>query len=184
MDFSDQEERLAPFLMEVEDAFAAKGGGVVVSGKVKADQITVGDEVEIVGFSPMVKRAVVAAKDVVFKGNILLQGITKEDLVRGQVIATSGTMQSYTMFWAHVIFSVAKARIDPQPFQGIFRSHFYIRSTDIYGTMWLPTGTSLLSPGDQMDVQIELQQPVALEIGCTFGIGRLMGSGTVTRLPD
>lgn len=178
----NQEKKHERFLMEVQDVFGAGEDGVCVAGKVKSGSITVGEEVEIIGLSPMTKRAMVAAKDQVFPGTLLLQGLTKADLIRGQVLATPGTMKPYTTFWAQVLFSAARARIDPQPFMGTFRSGFHIRSTDIYGTMWLPAGTTLLSPGDQMDVQIELQQPSALEVGLAFHIGRWMGSGTVTRL--
>jgi elongation factor Tu len=181
MVLSDQN---TPFLMEVEDAFAAADGGVIVSGKVKSGNIMVGDEVEIIGLSLATKRAVVAAKDVLFKGSIQLEEVTKDDLKRGQVLATPGTIKPYTIFLAHVSFFVTQAHIEPQPFLGTFRSLFHIRGTDLYGTMWLPEGTITLTPGDQMDVRIELQQLVALEPGLSFDIGRQIGRGTVTKLLD
>lgn len=170
--------------MEVEDAFAAADGGVIVSGKVKFGNIMVGDEVEIIGLRPTTKRAVAAAKDGLFKGSIQLEGVTRNDLKRGQVLATPGAIKPCTTFLAHVIFFATQARVDPQPFFGTFRSLFHIRGTDIYGTMWLPEGTMTLTPEDQMDVRIELQQPVALEPGLSFGIGRRLGRGTVTKLLD
>jgi len=177
------EQKRDPFLMEVEEAFAARDGGVIAGGKVKFGEIMVGDEVEIIGLSATTKRAVVAAKNTLYKGSVRLEGVVKDDLKRGQVLATPGTMKAYTEFMAHISFLATQAHIDPRPFLGTFRSLFHIRGTDIYGTMWLPEGTVTLTPGDQMDVRIELQQPVALELGLSFGIGRRTGTGTVTKLP-
>src|ERR1051326_2315613 len=105
MAFLDREEKHAPFLMEVQDAFAVKDGGVILSGKVKSGTIAIGDQVEIIGFSPTIKRALVAAKDIVFQGTIQLQGVSSADIFRGQVVATPGTMKPSTAFWAQVIFS-------------------------------------------------------------------------------
>jgi elongation factor Tu len=182
MAFLDREEKHAPFLMEVEDAFAVKDGVVILSGKMKSGTIAIGDQVEIIGFSPTIKRAMVAAKDILYQGTIQLQGLSRADIFRGQVVTTPGTMKPSTTFWAQVIFSATQARIDPQPFLGTFRTLFHIRGADIYGTLWLPERTALLTPGDQVEGRIELQYPSALEPGLAFGIGRLMGRGTVLRL--
>lgn len=161
-------------------AFADPEGGVIVTGKHMAGKINIGDEVEIVGLSPTTKRAVVADKDRVYEGTLFLPGLTKSDVKQGQVLATPGAIKAYTQFLAHVSFSATKARIDPQPFFGTFRSLFHIWHTDFFGTMYLPEGTDVLNPGDEMDARIELQKTCAVEVGLTFGIGRLMGRGTVT----
>lgn len=182
MAFPDQQENYARFLMEVEDAFAVKDGGVVVSGQMKSGAISVGEEVELIGLSLTTKRAVVCAKDILYPGTIQFAGLTRDDIRRGQVVTTPGTMKPATAFWSQIIFSLTQTHIDPQPFQGTFRSLFHIRGADIYGTLWLPPGTALLTPGDQMEGRIDLQQPSALEPGLAFGIGRRMGSGTVLQL--
>ena len=184
MAFSVQKEGYSPFLMVIEDVFTANDRGTVVSGKVQSGNILIGDEVEIIGLTSTIQRAVIVEKDVLYKGNVLLKRLTKDDLIltRGQVLATPGTMKPYSRFWASVIFFESEAQINPQPFLDTFRSSLYIRGTDIYGTMRLPEGTKQLSPGDQMDVQIELQAPVALEIGLSFSIGRKIGRGTVIKL--
>lgn len=184
MVFSVQNEKRSPFLMEIEDVFAAKDRGTVVSGHVKSGNALVGDEVEIIGLLPTIQRAAILEKDVLYKGNIVLTKLTKDDLIllRGQVVATPGTMKPYTRFLAHISFFASETPMSPQPFLGTFRSSLYIRNMAIYSTLWLPEGTSHLLPGDQMDGEIELQVPSALEIGLSFRIGRNVGHGTVVKL--
>jgi|SRR5579883_1188573 len=180
-----------PFLMEIEDPWQVKKDGdimVVVSGKVREGNIAVGDTVEVVGFSQTVQQAVVVEKDFkpyaegLLQGTLVLQGVSKSDVTRGQVVATSGRIQAWTRCRAHIVFSAEKERIDPQPFFDIFRSLLHIRRTDVFTTIFLPEGVTELAPGDELDVRMEFPKPIALEVGLSFFIGRFMGTGTVTGL--
>ena len=186
-----------PFLMPVEDVFTITGRGTVATGKVERGVIKIQDPVEIVGIKPTSTSVVTGIEmfrkslDFAQAGDnagILLRGIDRKDIERGQVIAKPGTIHPHNHFTAQVYVLKKDEGGRHTPFLNGYRPQFYFRTTDITGTIKLPAGTEMVMPGDNIDMEVSLIEPVAIEKGLRFAIregGRTVGSGTVVDiLPD
>ena len=183
-----------PFLMPVEDVFSISGRGTVATGRIERGVINKMEEVEIVGIKPTVKTSVTDIemfRKLLDKGEagdnvgVLLRGIKKEDIVRGQVIAKPGSVTPHTSFEAAVYVLTKEEGGRHTPFFGNYRPQFYFRTTDVTGTVSLPEGTEMVMPGDQVTIGVELITPVAMEEGMRFAIregGRTVGAGTVAKI--
>ncbi len=183
-----------PFLMPVEDVFSISGRGTVATGRIERGVINKMDEVEIVGIKPTVKTAVTDIemfRKLLDKGEagdnvgVLLRGIKKEDIVRGQVLAKPGTVTPHTTFEAAVYVLSEKEGGRHTPFFAHYRPQFYFRTTDVTGTVSLPEGTEMVMPGDNVTIGVELITPVAMEEGMRFAIregGRTVGAGKVAKI--
>jgi elongation factor Tu len=183
-----------PFLMPIEDVFSIQGRGTVVTGRVERGKVKVGEEVEIIGFKPTVKKVVTGVEmfrkllDEGVAGDnigVLLRGVEKEDVERGQVLAKAGSILPHTKFKAEVYVLSKEEGGRHTPFFNGYRPQFYIRTTDVTGTMNLPEGVEMVMPGDNITITAELINPVALERGARFAIregGRTVGAGTITEI--
>ncbi|MGM0256389.1 elongation factor Tu [Enterococcus sp. AZ093] len=184
-----------PLLLPVEDVFSITGRGTVASGRIDRGAVRVGDEIEIIGIKPETKKAVVTGVEMFRKTldygeagdnvGILLRGIQREDIERGQVIAKPGSITPHTKFKAEVYVLTKEEGGRHTPFFNNYRSQFYFRTTDVTGTIVLPEGTEMVMPGDNVTIDVELIHPVAIEQGTTFSIregGRTVGSGMVTEI--
>jgi elongation factor Tu len=181
-----------PFLMPIEDVFSISGRGTVVTGRVERGRVKVGEEVEIVGFTPTFKRVVTGVemfKKLLDSGEagdnigVLLRGTEKTDVERGQVLAKPGSMTPHTKFAAEVYVLNKEEGGRHTPFFNGYRPQFYLRTTDVTGTLHLPEGVEMVMPGDNMAIRAELLTPVALEKGLRFAIregGRTVGAGTIS----
>ena len=184
-----------PFLMPVEDVFTITGRGTVVTGRVDRGIIKVGDEVEIVGLEPEPKKTVATGVEMFRKlldqgqaGDnigVLLRGIERKDVQRGQVLAKPGTIKPHTKFESEVyVLSQAEGGRHKAFFAG-YRPQFYFRTTDVTGVCSLPEGTEMVMPGDNVRLAVELIEPIAMEEGVRFAIregGKTIGAGVVTKL--
>jgi elongation factor Tu len=189
-----QREVDKPFLMPIEDVFSISGRGTVVTGRVERGKVKVGEEVEVVGFRPTMKRVVTGVemfKKLLDEGvagdniGVLLRGTEKTDVERGQVLAKPGTITPHTKFKAEVYVLSKEEGGRHTPFFNGYRPQFYIRTTDVTGTMHLPEGVEMVMPGDNTQISAELITPVAIEKGSKFAIregGRTVGAGTVTEI--
>ena len=189
-----QREIDKPFLMPIEDVFSISGRGTVVTGRVDRGQIKVGEEVEIVGFKPTDKKVVTGVEmfrkllDAGVAGDnigVLLRGVEKDDVERGQVLCKPGTIKPHTKFKGAVYILNKEEGGRHTPFFNGYRPQFYIRTTDVTGTLHLPEGVEMVMPGDNTTINGELMVPVALESGARFAIregGRTVGSGTITEI--
>jgi len=186
-----------PFLMPIEDVFGIKGRGTVVTGRVERGRIRVGDEVEIVGLRPEIRRTVVTGVEMFRKvldegvagDNIgcLLRGIERDEVERGQVLAAPGSIKPHTTFWAEVYVLTKEEGGRHTPFFSGYRPQFYFRTTDVTGEIQLPEGVEMVVPGDNVQMQVQLIQPVALEEGLRFAIregGRTVGAGVITKIVE
>ena len=183
-----------PFLMPVEDVFSISGRGTVATGRIERGIINKMEEVEIVGIKPTVKTSVTDIemfRKLLDKGEagdnvgVLLRGIKKEDIVRGQVIAKPGSVTPHTSFEAAVYVLTKEEGGRHTPFFGNYRPQFYFRTTDVTGTVSLPEGTEMVMPGDNVTIGVELITPVAMEEGMRFAIregGRTVGAGKVAKI--
>ena len=184
-----------PFLMPIEDVFGIKGRGTVVTGRVDRGQVKVGDEMEIVGLRPDVRRTVVTGVEMFRKtldsgiagDNIgcLLRGIEREDVERGQVLALPGSIKPHTKFMSEVYVLKKEEGGRHTPFFTGYRPQFYVQTMDVTGAIQLPEGVEMVMPGDNIQMQVELIVPVALEQGSHFAIregGRTVASGVVTKI--
>ena len=185
-----------PFLMPIEDVFGIKGRGTVVTGRIERGKVKVGEEIEIVGFKPTEKKVVTGVEmfrkllDVGQAGDnvgVLLRGVEKDDVERGQVLAKPGSIKPHTKFkgTAYILSKEEGGR--HTPFFNGYRPQFYIRTTDVTGTLHLPEGVEMVMPGDNTEITGELMAPVALEAGARFAIregGRTVGAGTVTEIVE
>ena len=183
-----------PFLMPVEDVFSISGRGTVATGRIERGIINKMEEVEIVGIKPTVKTSVTDIemfRKLLDKGEagdnvgVLLRGIKKEDIVRGQVIAKPGTVTPHTDFEAAVYVLTKEEGGRHTPFFNNYRPQFYFRTTDVTGTVTLPEGTEMVMPGDNVTIGVELITPVAMEEGMRFAIregGRTVGAGKVAKI--
>jgi len=183
-----------PFLMPVEDVFGIKGRGTVVTGRIERGIVKVGDEIEIVGIKPTRKTVVTGVemfKKILDQGEAgdnvgcLLRGIEREDVERGQVLAKPGTITPHTHFQAKVYVLSKEEGGRHTPFFNGYRPQFYLRTTDVTGTSELPEGTEMVMPGDNVEMKVQLIQPVALEKELRFAIregGRTVGAGVVTEI--
>ena len=183
-----------PFLMPVEDVFSISGRGTVATGRIERGIINKMEEVEIVGIKPTVKTSVTDIemfRKLLDKGEagdnvgVLLRGIKKEDIVRGQVIAKPGSVTPHTDFEAAVYVLTKEEGGRHTPFFNNYRPQFYFRTTDVTGTVTLPEGTEMVMPGDNITIGVELITPVAMEEGMRFAIregGRTVGAGKVAKI--
>src|ERR1035437_8516433 len=185
-----------PFLMPVEDVFSIKGRGTVGTGRVERGTIKVGDEVEIIGLHKENKKSVVTGVEMFQKTldsaipgdnvGLLLRGIEKEQLERGQVVAKPGSITPHTKFEAEIYVLSKEEGVRHTAFFTGYRPQFYFRTTDVTGSMTLPTGTEMVMPGDNVKINVDLGEcPIAMESGVRFAIregGRTVGAGVVTKI--
>jgi len=183
-----------PFLMPIEDVFSIKGRGTVVTGRVERGVVKLNDEVEIVGLRET-KKTVVTGIEMFRKTldqgqagdniGVLLRGIEKDDVERGQVLAKPGTITPHTQFEAEVYILTKEEGGRHTPFFSGYRPQFYIRTTDVTGEVVLPQGVEMVMPGDNAKMTVKLIQPVALEEGLRFAIregGHTVGAGVITKI--
>ncbi|MDT7943870.1 MAG: elongation factor Tu [Dehalococcoidia bacterium] len=184
-----------PFLMPIEDVFGIKGRGTVVTGRVERGVLRPGEEVEIVGFSPDPRRTVATSIEMFRKVldealpgdnvGVLLRGVERDEVERGMVLAAPGSIKPHTKFEAQVYVLTKEEGGRHTPFFTGYKPQFYIRTTDVTGTIYLPEGVEMVMPGDNVNLRIELMYPVALEEGMRFAIregGRTVGAGVITRI--
>ena len=183
-----------PFLMPIEDVFTITGRGTVVTGKVDRGKLKINSEVEILGIRPVQKTTVTGIEmfhksmDEAWAGEncgLLLRGIKREEVERGQVVAKPGTITPHTNFEAQVYILAKDEGGRHNPFYTNYRPQFYFRTTDVTGVITLPEGTEMVMPGDNTEMSVELIQPIAMEEGLSFAIregGRTVGSGRVTKI--
>ena len=185
-----------PFLMPVEDVFGIKGRGTVVTGRVERGVVKTGDEVEVVGFGES-RKIVVTGVEMFHKTldegepgdavGCLLRGVEREEIERGQVLAKVGSMKARTEADAEVYVLGRNEGGRHTPFFNGYKPQFYIRTTDVTGEIFLPTGMEMVMPGDNVNMRIKLISPVALEEQLRFAIregGRTVGSGVITKVID
>ncbi|MDP2632235.1 MAG: elongation factor Tu [Candidatus Curtissbacteria bacterium] len=183
-----------PFIMPVEDVFSIKGRGTVVTGRVERGVVKVNDEIEIVGIRPT-KKTVVTGVEMFRKEldqgqagdnvGVLLRGVEKDDVERGQVLAKPGTANPHTEFEAEVYILTKEEGGRHTPFFTGYRPQFYIRTTDVTGEATLPEGVEMVMPGDNIKMKIKLIAPVAMEEGLRFAIregGHTVGAGVVSKI--
>jgi len=185
-----------PFLMPVEDVFTITGRGTVATGRVERGTVKLQDEVEIVGIKPVNKSVVTGVEmfrkllDQAEAGDnigVLLRGIDRKDIERGQVLAKPGTIHPHTKFTSQVYVLTKEEGGRHTPFFDGYRPQFYFRTTDVTGVIKLPAGTEMVMPGDNVDMEIELITPIAIEKGLRFAIregGRTVGSGVVADIKE
>jgi elongation factor Tu len=183
-----------PFIMPIEDIFSIQGRGTVVTGRVERGICKVGEEMEIVGFRETRKTVVTGTEmfkkllDEVKAGDnvgLLLRGVEKDEVERGQVIAKPGSITPHTTFKGEVYVLSKEEGGRHTPFFKGYRPQFYFRTTDVTGVAQLPEGTEMVMPGDNVNLQVELITPVAMDKGLRFAIregGRTVGAGTVTEI--
>ncbi|OGP25270.1 MAG: translation elongation factor Tu [Deltaproteobacteria bacterium GWB2_55_19] len=183
-----------PFLMPVEDVFSISGRGTVVTGRVERGTVKVGEEIEIVGLRDTVKTVVTGVemfRKLLDEGragdNIgaLLRGTKKEDVERGQVLAKPGTITPHTKFSCEVYILTKEEGGRHTPFFNGYRPQFYFRTTDVTGVSKLPEGVEMVMPGDNVNLEVDLITPIAMEEGLRFAIregGRTVGAGVVTKI--
>jgi len=183
-----------PFLMPIEDIFSISGRGTVVTGRIERGKIKVGEDAEIVGFRETRKTVVTGVE--MFKkqldeglagdnAGLLLRGIAKEDVERGMVLAKPGSITPHTVFKGEVYVLSKEEGGRHTPFFKGYRPQFYFRTTDVTGVAQLPEGVEMVMPGDNVQLEVELITPVALEKGLRFAIregGRTVGAGTVSEI--
>jgi len=183
-----------PFLMPIEDVFTITGRGTVVTGRVERGQLKLNDEVEIVGLKET-KKTVVTGIEMFRKSldyaecgdnaGVLLRGIAREDVERGQVLAKPGSVTPHTKFKAQVYVLTKDEGGRHTPFFSNYRPQFYFRTTDVTGVIELPEGVEMVMPGDNVEMTVELIAPIAIENGTKFSIregGRTVGSGSISEI--
>jgi elongation factor Tu len=183
-----------PFLMPIEDVFTITGRGTVVTGRVERGRLQLNDEVEIVGLRDTQKSVVTGIEmfrkqlDYAESGDnagVLLRGISREDVERGQVLAKPGSVTPHTKFKAQVYVLTKEEGGRHTPFFSNYRPQFYFRTTDVTGVIELPEGTEMVMPGDNVEMTVELIAPIAIEKGTKFSIregGRTVGSGNISEI--
>jgi elongation factor Tu len=183
-----------PFIMPVEDVFTISGRGTVVTGRVERGIVKVGEEIEIVGFKPTQKTVATGIemfRKLLDEGRagdnvgVLLRGTKREEVERGQVLAKPGSITPHTNFNAEAYVLTKEEGGRHTPFFNGYRPQFYFRTTDVTGVVKLPEGTEMVMPGDNINVEIELITPVAMDEGLKFAIregGRTVGAGVVTKI--
>jgi elongation factor Tu len=181
--------------MPVEDVFTITGRGTVVTGRVERGIIKVNEEVEIIGMSEKSEKTVCTGVEMFRKlldegragdnVGVLLRGIKREDVQRGQVLAKPGSITPHTVFDAEVYVLSKEEGGRHTPFFGNYRPQFYFRTTDVTGVVTLPEGTEMVMPGDNCNMSVELITPIAMDEGLRFAIregGRTVGAGVVTKI--
>ena len=183
-----------PFLMPIEDVFTITGRGTVVTGRAERGTLKINSEVEIVGIRDVQKTTVTGIEmfhkqlDEAWAGEncgLLLRGLKRDDVERGQVVVEPGSITPHTNFEANVYILSKDEGGRHNPFYSNYRPQFYFRTTDVTGVITLPEGTEMVMPGDTTDMTVELIQPIAMEDGLGFAIregGRTVGAGTVTKI--
>ena len=183
-----------PFLMSIEDVFTISGRGTVVTGRVERGQLHLNDEVEIVGLKETKKTVATGIEmfrkslDVAMAGDnagVLLRGINRDEVERGQVLAKPGSVTPHHKFTAKVYVLSKEEGGRHTPFFSNYRPQFYFRTTDVTGVIELPAGVEMVMPGDNVDMTVDLIAPVALEVGTKFSIregGRTVGAGSVVEI--
>ena len=182
-----------PLLLPVEDVFSITGRGTVASGRIDRGTVRVNDEIEIVGIKEETQKAVVTGVEMFRKQldeglagdnvGVLLRGVQRDEIERGQVIAKPGSINPHTKFKGEVYILTKEEGGRHTPFFNNYRPQFYFRTTDVTGSIELPAGTEMVMPGDNVTIDVELIHPIAVEQGTTFSIregGRTVGSGMVT----
>jgi elongation factor Tu len=182
--------------MPVEDIFGIKGRGTVATGRIERGVVKVGDEVELVGVKATRKVVVTGVemfKKLLDEGQagdnvgLLLRGIEREEIERGQVMAKSNTVKPHTNFSAQVYVLSKEEGGRHTPFYKGYRPQFYLRTTDVTGSIGLPEGVEMTMPGDNVEMSVELGTPIALEVGQRFAIregGRTVGAGAITSIAE
>ena len=183
-----------PFLLAVEDVFSISGRGTVATGRIEQGKVKTGEDVEIVGITPTQKTVVTGVemfRKILDEGvagdnvGLLLRGIEKEQILRGQVIAKPGSITPHTKFKGEVYVLSKEEGGRHTPFFKGYRPQFYFRTTDVTGSVQLPEGVDMVMPGDNVSIEAELITPIAMEKGLRFAIregGRTVGAGQVTEI--
>jgi elongation factor Tu len=184
-----------PFLMSVEDVFSIKGRGTVVTGRVERGTMKPGEEVDIVGLRDDIRKVVVTSMEMFHKtldqveagdnAGLLLRGVNRDEVERGQVLAKPGSITPHTKFMSEVYVLRKDEGGRHKAFFPGYRPQFYIRTMDVTGEISLPEGVEMVMPGDSVNLQVELITPVALEEGSTFAIregGLTVGAGVITKI--
>ncbi|HCP14276.1 MAG TPA: elongation factor Tu, partial [Peptococcaceae bacterium] len=186
-----------PFLMPVEDVFSITGRGTVATGRVERGTIKVGEEVELVGLNEATRKSIVTGVEMFRKlldfaqaGDnigVLLRGVDKKEIERGQVLAKPGSIKPHTKYHSEVYVLTKEEGGRHTPFFTGYRPQFYFRTTDVTGVATLPEGIEMCMPGDNIKMTIELITPIAIETGLRFAIregGRTVGSGVVSDIVE
>ena len=186
-----------PFLMPIEDIFSITGRGTVATGRIETGVIHVGDEVEIVGLGEEPKKTVITGVEMFRKlldegeagdnVGLLLRGIDKKEIKRGQVLAKPGTIHPHEHFTAEIYVLKKDEGGRHTPFHNHYRPQFFLRTLDITGEIQLPDGVEVVMPGDNVTINVDLIYPVALNVGLRFAIregGRTVGAGQITKVND
>jgi elongation factor Tu len=183
-----------PFLMPIEDVFSIKGRGTVATGRIEQGIVKVNEEVEIIGIKPTKKTVVTGVemfKKLLDQGEagdnvgILLRGVEREDIERGQVVAKPGSITPHTEFDSEVYILTKEEGGRHTPFFKGYKPQFYVRTTDVTGEVEIPEGTEMVMPGDTVNLKVKLIVPIAIELGTKFAIregGRTVGAGVVTKV--
>src|SRR5438094_6864973 len=192
-----QREEDKPFLMSIEDVFSIKGRGTVGTGRIERGKVKIGDEVEIVGLMKSARKTVVTGVEMFNKTlefgtagdnvGVVLRGIERTDLERGQVLAKPGSITPHTKFEANVYVLSKEEGGRHTPFFAGYRPQFYFRTTDVTGSVKLPDGVEMCMPGDNVSIEVELLTPIAMEKTIRFAIregGRTVGAGRVAEILD
>jgi elongation factor Tu len=185
-----------PYLMPIEDVFSISGRGTVVTGRIERGIVKVGDEIEIVGIKPTTKSTCTGVemfRKLLDQGQagdnvgILLRGTKREEVERGQVLCKPGSIKPHTHFTAEVYVLSKEEGGRHTPFFNNYRPQFYFRTTDVTGSVKLPEGTEMVMPGDNIRMEVELIQPIAMDEGLRFAIregGRTVGAGVVAKIVE
>jgi elongation factor Tu len=180
--------------MPIEDVFSISGRGTVVTGRIERGTVKVGEEIEIIGFKPTEKKVVTGVEmfrkllDEGVAGDnvgVLLRGVEKDDVERGQVLAKPGSIKPHTKFKAEVYVLSKDEGGRHTPFFANYRPQFYFRTTDVTGEVVLPEGTEMVMPGDNVNLGVKLIAPIAMDQGLRFAIregGRTVGAGVVAEI--
>jgi elongation factor Tu len=192
-----ERETERPFLMPVEDVFSIKGRGTVVTGRAERGTLTPNSEVEIVGLRPDIRKVVVTSMEMFHKildkveagdnAGVLLRGVGRDEIERGQVLAKPGSIKPHTEFECEVYVLRKDEGGRHKAFFPGYRPQFYIRTMDVTGEITLPEGVEMVMPGDNVNLKVKLITPVALEDGSRFAIregGLTVGAGVITRILD
>ncbi len=184
-----------PFLMPIEDIFSITGRGTVVTGRIERGKVLVGENVEIVGIRPKTQKTVVTGVEMFRKlldegtagdnVGLLLRGVTKDDVERGQVIAKPGSITPHFHFKAQVYILSKEEGGRHTPFFNGYRPQFYFRTTDVTADVSLPEGVEMIMPGDHIEMEVKLIAPIAMEEGLRFAIregGRTIGAGSIIKI--
>lgn len=184
-----------PFLLSVEDVFSITGRGTVATGRVERGKIKVGDSIEVIGLKSEIKKTVVTGVEMFRKildygqagdnVGVLLRGVARDEIERGMVVAEPGTITPHKIFKSQIYVLSKEEGGRHTPFFSGYRPQFYFRTTDVTGVTTLPEGTEMVMPGDNVELQIDLIQPIAMEKGLRFAIregGHTVGAGSVTEI--